>query len=137
MNISTFIGRLTKDPELRKTGSGVSVCSADIAIEDGFGDKKKAYYPTLVFWRQQAEFISQYGGKGDLIAATGRYTERKWTDKSGQNHTSVEFQCSEVKLLAKKGRQGGCEAAGAAADTYPSTDTGFTEIDDQDGELPF
>ena len=156
MNKAIFSGRLTRDPELRRTNNGTAVCTASIAVDDGWGDRKNTYYPTVVLWRQSAEYLVQYAGKGDLIEVSARYTERSWEDRNGNKRTSVEFVADEVHILSKKGAgsgQGGATGSQAsscgqgAGYQYPGgsqaaqgpSDDQFEDLGDDpgDGELPF
>lgn len=154
MNKAIFSGRLTRDPELRRTNNGTAVCTASIAVDDGWGDRKNTYYPTIVLWRQSAEYLAQYAGKGDLIEVSARYTERSWEDRNGNKRASVEFVADEVHILSKKGAgngQGGATGSQApsygqgAGYQYPGDYGGqsgaengeYEELDGGDGELPF
>ena len=132
MNKTIFTGRLTKDPELRRTQDGTAVLTADIAVDDGWGDKKKTYFPTLVFWRHNAEYVAKYAHKGDLLEVSAKYTERKWKDDHGQTRVSKEFQVDEVKNLT--GRQADNQSHTASQGFAPSD---FAESDEEHGELPF
>lgn len=150
MNRCIFSGRLARDPEIRTTPGGVSVMTNALAIDDGYKDKKRTFYPTIVLWRQNAEFIAKYAQKGDLIEVDARYSERKWEDKDGNKRTSSEFVVEEVKILAKK-RDSSDQAAdhggyfedgsndysggGYGAPAFGPND--FKEIEDDDGTLPF
>ena len=156
MNKAIFSGRLTRDPELRRTNNGTAVCTASIAVDDGWGDRKNTYYPTVVLWRQSAEYLAQYAGKGDLIEVSARYTERSWEDRNGNKRTAVEFVADEVHILAKKGSGSGSDGAtagqapsfwqgkgyqypGAGEAIQGAKDGEFEELGDdpEDGELPF
>ena len=102
MNKCIFSGRLTREPELRRTNDQTAVMTVDIAVDDGYKEKKRTYYPTLVLWRHNAEFIAKYAHKGDLLEVCARFTERKWEDKEGNKRTSTEFIVDEVSIISSK-----------------------------------
>ncbi len=95
LNHITIMGRLTRDPELRRTGSGVAVTSFRVAVDRDFqpkdGGERKADFIDCVAWRQTGEFISKYFTKGRMIVVDGRLEMRDWTDKEGNKRTSAEI----------------------------------------------
>lgn len=146
LNHITIMGRLVKDPELRRTQSGVAVCSFTVAVDRDFQSREAAEKQTdfidVVAWRQTAEFVSKYFTKGRMIVVDGSLQSRKWQDKTGQNRVSWEVLANNIYFGDSKrdGMSGGdysAPAYGAPADSYsaPSSD-GFAEIE-EDGELPF
>ena len=94
LNHITLMGRLVRDPELRRTGSGIAVASFRIAVDRDFapkdGGERKADFIDCVAWRQTGEFISKYFAKGRMIVVDGRLEMRDWTDKDGNKRTSAE-----------------------------------------------
>lgn len=132
MNKTIFTGRLTKEPELRRTGEGTAVLSASIAVDDGWGDKKRTAFPDLVLWSYNAEYIAKYAHKGDLVEVAAKYRERKYTDRDGQNRTAKEFEVDEVHILSSRSKD-----AQAAPQGFPAGD--FAEVTDAEGDdrLPF
>ena len=94
LNHITIMGRLVRDPELRRTGSGVAVASFCVAVDRDFapkdGGERKADFIDCVAWRQTGEFISKYFTKGRMIVVDGRLEMRDWTDKDGNKRTSAE-----------------------------------------------
>ena len=94
LNHITLMGRLVRDPELRRTGSGIAVASFRIAVDRDFapkdGGERKADFIDCVAWRQTGEFISKYFTKGRMIVVDGRLEMRDWTDKDGNKRTSAE-----------------------------------------------
>jgi len=144
LNRITIMGRLVKDPELRRTQSGTSVCSFTVAVDRDFQSKDNAERQTdfidVVAWRQTAEFICKYFGKGRMIVVDGSLQSRKWQDKNGQNRTSWEVMANNVYFGdSKRDGQGGeyAPAFGSGADSYTAPAAGgFAEIE-EDGELPF
>ena len=155
LNVITIGGRLTKDPELRTTQTGVSVCSASVAVERDYapeGQKKETDFFDCVFWRQSAEFVSKWFHKGDMILVTGRMQSRDWPDKDGNNRRSWEIQNAQPYFGGNK-KDGNSQSGGgqSPADYYAQhgqygaqsapaaapPQQQFTELDDDDGELPF
>ena len=94
LNHITLMGRLTRDPELRRTGTGVAVASFSIAVDRDFGGRdggeKKTDFIDCVAWRQTGEFISKYFTKGRMIVVEGRLEMRDWTDKEGNKRRNAE-----------------------------------------------
>ena len=94
LNHITIMGRLVRDPELRRTGTGVAVASFRVAVDRDFapkdGGERKADFIDCVAWRQTGEFISKYFTKGRMIIVDGRLEMRDWTDKDGNKRTSAE-----------------------------------------------
>lgn len=93
LNHITIMGRLTRDPELRRTGSGIAVASFTVAVDRDFGGsdgEKKTDFIDCVAWRQTAEFVSKYFTKGRMIVVSGGLQIRDWTDKEGNKRRSAE-----------------------------------------------
>ena len=82
MNSCNFVGRLCADPELRRTQDGTAVCSYSLAVKRPMV-KDVTDFIDFVTWRQGAEYLAQYGHKGDVVAVTGTLQPRSWTDKEG------------------------------------------------------
>lgn len=104
MNNICIIGRLTTAPEIKKTTSGVSVCSASIAVDRDYkvnGEKATDFVP-CVFWRGTAEFVGKYFNKGDMIAVVGSLESRKYKDKEGNNRTVWEVKADKVNFCGGK-----------------------------------
>ncbi len=146
LNRIIIMGRLTRDPELRRTQSGTPVCTITLAVDRDFqsrdGGEKQTDFIDVVAWRQTAEFVSKYFTKGRMIVVEGSLQSRKWTDKNGQNRTSWEIQTDNVYFGdSKRDNQGGGEYSapsyGSPAESYtaPAGDS-FAEIE-SDGDLPF
>lgn len=94
LNRITIMGRLTKDPELRRTNSGVAVTSFTVAVDHNFTDKqsgeKETDFIDCTCWRNTAEFVSRYFSRGRMIVVDGRLQIRNWTDKDGNKRRSAE-----------------------------------------------
>ena len=146
LNHITIMGRLVKDPELRRTQSGVAVCSFTVAVDRDFQSREAAEKQTdfidVVAWRQTAEFVSKYFTKGRMIVVDGSLQSRKWQDKTGQNRVSGAVLANNIYSgdSKREGMSGGdysAPAYGAPADSYSAPSSGsFAEIE-EDGELPF
>ena len=105
MNSVSLVGRLTKDPELIATASGVNKCSFSIAVNRNFKNSQGEYeadFISCVAWKGQAEFISKYFGKGNLIGVLGRLQTRIWDGADGNKQFRTEVIVSEVTFIEKK-----------------------------------
>ena len=147
LNHIVIMGRLTRDPELRRTGSGVAVASFTLAVDRDFGKndngERETDFIDCVAWRQTGEFVSKYFTKGRMAVVSGRLQIRNWTDKDGNKRRSAEVVADNVYFGDSK-RDG--EASGYAAPAAPSFGgysapvapaSEFTMLDDDDAQLPF
>ena len=156
LNHITIMGRLTRDPELRRTGSGIAVASFTVAVDRDFsptdGGEKETDFIDCVAWRQTGEFVSKYFTKGRMAVVSGRLQIRSWTDKEGNKRRTAEVIADNVYFgdSRRDGDMGGNFAAPAAnnygsysapaaptysAPTAPASDFGM--LDDDDAQLPF
>ncbi len=146
LNHITLMGRLVRDPELRRTGSGVAVASFTVAVDRDFGKnengEKKTDFIDCVAWRQTGEFISKYFQKGRMIVVDGRLELRDWTDKDGNKRRSAEVNVNNAYFGdSKRDDQGGSYSApaggfgGYSAPSAPASD--FAMLEDDDAQLPF
>ncbi|MBO5837301.1 MAG: single-stranded DNA-binding protein [Oscillospiraceae bacterium] len=138
LNHITLMGRLTRDPELRRTGSGVAVASFTIAVDRDFSGKdseKKTDFIDCVAWRQTGEFISKYFTKGRMIVVDGRLEMREWTDKEGNKRISAEVNVENAYFGDSKSDRSDNATAAASASPAPATD--FAVLEDDDAQLPF
>ena len=101
MNTISLVGRLTADPELKTTQSGKSVCSFTLAVNRP-RVKDTTDFINCVSWNQSAEYLTNYGRKGSLVAVTGVLTSRKYDDKDGNHRTAFEVVCDLVSLCESK-----------------------------------
>ena len=101
MNSCNFVGRLCADPELRRTQDGTAVCSFSLAVKRPMV-KDTTDFIDFVSWRQSAEYLAQYGHKGDIVAATGSLQPRSWTDKDGNKRKAFEVVTTGVELISSK-----------------------------------
>ena len=136
LNVVVLTGRLTADPELKTTSSGISVCSFSVAVERRYrsGEERQTDFINVVAWRASAEFVSKYFKKGQMIAVEGSLQTRRYQDKEGKNRTAHEVVASNVQFADFKSNQQGDSAAPAFSNAEESD---FTEISGNDDDLPF
>ena len=156
LNHITIMGRLTRDPELRRTGSGVAVASFTVAVDRDFsgrdGGERETDFIDCVAWRQTGEFVSKYFTKGSMMVVSGRLQIRNWNDKDGNKRRTAEVVADNVYFGESKRNSDGGNYAGntyggnaynAPAPSYggysapaaPASD--FAMLDDDDAQLPF
>ena len=157
LNHITIMGRLTRDPELRRTGSGIAVASFTVAVDRDFGGRdggeKETDFIDCVAWRQTGEFVSKYFTKGRMIVVSGRLQIRSWNDKDGNKRRTAEVVADNCYFGDSRrdgestgsfgGNTYGGNAYGAPAPSYggysapaaPASD--FAMLDDDDAQLPF
>lgn len=115
-----LMGRLTADPELRQTQSGISMCRVTIAVDRGFvkqGEERKADFFDITFWRQQAEFVCRYFSKGRMIHVEGRLQNDNYTDQNNVKHYRTAIIADNVTFCGDK-RQDGGNAGYSAPNQY-------------------
>ena len=142
INMVALMGRLTYEPELKTTPSGVSVIRFQIACDRSYqkaGEERKADFIDCVAWRQTAEFISRFFHKGSMIAVEGTLQTSNYTDKSGNNRKQVEVLANNVSFCGSKSESGNAVGGfSQPAPSYSSADNSdFEEIVDDDDDLPF
>ena len=157
LNHITIMGRLVRDPELRRTGSGIAVASFTVAVDRDFGSRdggeRETDFIDCVAWRQTGEFVSKYFTKGRMIVVSGRLQIRSWTDKDGNKRRTAEVVADNCYFGDSRrdgestgsygGNTYGGNAYGAPAPSYggysapaaPASD--FAMLDDDDAQLPF
>ncbi len=147
LNHITIMGRLTRDPELRRTGTGIAVASFTVAVDRDFGSRdggeRETDFIDCVAWRQTGEFVSKYFTKGSMAVVSGRLQIRNWTDKEGNKRRSAEVVADNVYFGESKRQSEGSSYAAPAAPAYggytapaaPASD--FAMLDDDDAQLPF
>ena len=157
LNHIVIMGRLTRDPELRRTGSGIAVASFTVAVDRDFsgrdGGEKETDFIDCVAWRQTGEFVSKYFTKGRMAVVSGRLQIRSWTDKDGNKRRTAEVVADNVYFGDSKrdgdsgnaygGNTYGGYSAPASAPSFggysapaaPASD--FAMLDDDDAQLPF
>lgn len=131
INKAIIMGRLTHEPELRQTGTGRSVCSFSIAVNNGYGENRRTDFINCVAWNKTAEFVSKYFTKGKMIIVIGRITTRAWEDKDGKKCYATDVVADEVSFG---------ESKGTASESKPSLseaiDEGFLSVEPDD-DMPF
>ena len=159
LNHITIMGRLTRDPELRRTGSGIAVASFTVAVDRDFspkdGGEKETDFIDCVAWRQTGEFVSKYFTKGKMIAVSGRLQIRSWTDKDGNKRRSAEVAADAVYFADSRKQSEGDSvhpqesAAHWEASGFPETEaligqyqqqgmnSDFAVLENDDKLLPF
>ena len=163
LNHITIMGRLTRDPELRRTGSGIAVASFTVAVDRDFGGRdggeKETDFIDCVAWRQTGEFVSKYFTKGRMIVVSGRLQIRSRTDKDGNKRRTAEVVADNCYFGdSKRDSDGGSSYGGntyggnsygsaysapagnnyggySAPASAPASD--FAMLDDDDAQLPF
>ena len=149
LNHIVIMGRLTRDPELRRTGTGVAVASFTVAVDRDFGKnengEKETDFIDCVAWRQTGEFVSKYFTKGRMAVVSGRLQIRSWTDKDGNKRRTAEVVADNVYFGDSKRDEGmGSSYAAPAAPAFggysapasaPASD--FAMLEDDDAQLPF
>ena len=138
LNTIALMGRLTRDPELRRTPSGVAVTSFTLAVDRDFKDAdgvKKVDFIDCVAWKSNAENAARYLAQGRMVSVKGRLQLRDWTDKDGNKRRSAEVAVDSFYFADSRPDSGGSfqPAAGGVNVTGPD----FREIDEDDGDLPF
>lgn len=130
-----MMGRLTRDPELKTTPNGVSVCTFSIAVDRRFqvkGEERKADFFNVVAWRQSGEFVSRYFKKGSLILVEGELQTRSYTNKDGQNVNVVEIIAERVSFTGEKAQGGSAVPAEATPDSYGSSAPDYSAANSDD-----
>ena len=143
LNCAVIMGRLTADPELRQTPSGVAVTRFTVAVDRSFvkaGEERKADFINVVAWRQTAEFVSRYFTKGSMIAVQGSIQTRTYDDKNGLKRYVVEIVADNVSFCGSKSESGTSGAPRTPVAAAPSFSNGsaddFAAMADDD-DLPF
>ena len=153
LNHIVLMGRLTRDPELRRTGGGIAVASFTLAVDRDYaaqGAERETDFVDIVAWRSTAEFVSKYFTKGRMAVLSGRLQIRNWQDKDGNKRRSAEVVANDVYFGDSKrdgAAPGGFDqsipsyAAAPAPASYAAPANGgasdFAMLDDNDPELPF
>ena len=109
LNTAIIMGRLTADPELRTTNTGIAVTTFTVAVDRRYqqaGEEKQTDFINVVAWRQTAEFVSRYFQKGSMIAVRGSIQTRRYEDNNGNKRTAVEIVADEVSFCGSKAETG-------------------------------
>ncbi len=139
LNKVILMGRLTRDPELRSTPTGVNVVSFTLAVDRDFarqGEEKKTDFINIVAWRNTADFVAKYFSKGQLVAVSGKLQVRSWDDaQSGQKRYATDVVADEVFFAESKKTTSSDNSFDTSDNTFDTTSVaGFTTADE---DLPF
>ena len=141
LNHITIMGRLTRDPELRRTGTGVAVASFSIAVDRDFGGKesgeKETDFIDCVAWRSTGEFVSKYFTKGSMIVVSGRLQIRSWTDKDGNKRRSAEVVVDNVYFGESRRSNESSSGYSPGTPSYITPASDFAMLEDDDAQLAF
>ena len=142
LNHIIVMGRLTRDPELRRTGSGVAVASFALAVERDFatkdGGEKETDFIDCVAWRQTGEFVSKHFAKGRMAVVSGRLQIRSYTDKDGNKRRAAEIVADNVYFAdSKTATENGNNRPTAATQAAAPAAGSFAPMDYDDEQLPF
>ena len=152
LNKIFLMGRLTRDPELKRTQSGTAVTSFSLAVDRDFkgqNGEKETDFIDVVAWRNTAEFVSSYFTKGRMAIVEGRLQVREYTDRDGNKRRTAEVIADHVYFGDSKredSQTGGYAPAPAYGSTpgygkptggYTGGHSEFAEIGEEDGDLPF
>ena len=136
LNTCTIMGRLTRDPELRRTGNGVAVTSFTLAVDRDYsskdGGEKETDFIDCVAWRNTGEFVAKHLAKGRMAVVSGRLQIRGYTDKDGNKRRTAEIVAENVYFGDSKN-----SSAAGNADPFATPSQSFTAIEVPDYELPF
>ncbi len=146
MNKAILVGRLTRDPELKTTASGTSVCTFSIAVNRRFKNSEGGYdadFINCVAWRQQAEFLSKYFAKGRMVGVIGSIQTRNYDNKDGQKVYVTEVSADEIHFVDSKSSGDSAPANNNFAASKPAeapsfeANDGFMPMPAADDDLPF
>ncbi|RKO65532.1 single-stranded DNA-binding protein [Desulfofundulus salinus] len=138
LNKIILIGRLVREPELRYTPSGVAVARFTIAVDRPFANRqgeREADFIDIVVWQKQAEVCTQYLGKGRLVAVEGRLQIRSYDDSQGVRRKAAEVVAEQVRFLDRP--REGQAAAGAGSNDFALAESGYSEVNFSEDDIPF
>ena len=140
LNKIIIMGRLTRDPELRRTGSGTAVTSFSLACDRDFksqSGEKETDFIEVVAWKNTAEFVSKYFSKGRMAVVEGRLQIRDWTDKSGNKRITAEVVADNVYFADSKRSESNDNQKENFNALSGRLSDDFVPISEEDGEIPF
>lgn len=144
LNHVTVMGRLVRDPELRRTGSGIAVASFTLAVDRDFKDQSGEHgtdFLDCVAWRNTAEFICKYFTKGRMVVASGRLQKRDYENQNGEKRYVTEIVVESAYFGDSKRDTNSSSGSNSATSTpqagYQSYASDFAELEDNDDQLPF
>lgn len=148
LNCIVIMGRIVRDPELRRTGSGIAVASFTVAVDRDFGGRdggeKETDFIDCVAWRQTGEFVYKYFTKGSMAVVSGRLQIRGWTDKDGNKRKAAEIVADNVYFGESKqtrdstpGHSGDNDANGSYSGPAIAPTNDYSVLENDDEQLPF
>ncbi|MCH5198664.1 MAG: single-stranded DNA-binding protein [Oscillospiraceae bacterium] len=141
LNCCVIMGRLTSDPELKTTASGLSVTSFSVAVDRSYarpGEEKQTDFINIVAWRQTAEFVCKYFHKGSMIAVQGSLQSRNYEDRNGNKRTAYEIVASNVSFCGSKAESGtGATVNNANTASYSNAGADDFSTVVEDDDFPF
>lgn len=140
LNHITIMGRLTRDPELRRTSSGTAVTSFTVAVDRDFGSQdgqKETDFIDCVAWRQTGEFVSKYFTKGRMAVVSGRLQIRSWNDKDGNKRRTAEVVADNVYFGDSKSDSNDNRTPTSYSSPASAPVSDYAQITDEDAQLPF
>ena len=140
LNKIILMGRLAREPELRRTGSGTAVTSFSLAVDRDFksqSGEKDTDFIEVVAWKNTAEFVSKYFSKGRMAVVEGRLQIRDWTDKAGNKRTTAEVVADNVYFADSKRSEFNENQKENFNALSGRVSDDFVPISEEDGELPF
>ena len=139
-NLVVLTGRLTADPELKTTQSGISLTSFSVAVNRPYrtGEEQQTDFINVVAWRKTAEFIAKYFKKGNMIGIEGSIQTRKYTDKNGNNRTAFEVVVNNAQFVESKRDSAASQGSEQPASFSNAGADDFSDLSDvSDDDLPF
>lgn len=134
LNHATIMGRLVKDPELRRTGNGVAVTSFTVAVDRDVapkdGGERETDFIECVAWRGVGEFVARNFFKGKMIVVDGRLQVRRWTDQNGNKRRNTEIVADNVYF-------GDSKRAEDSSNGYAQPENDYGYLEDEDAQLPY
>ena len=134
LNHITIMGRLTRDPDLRKTGSGLSVANFTLAVDRDYapkdGGERDTDFIDCIAWRGTGDFVAKYFTKGQMAVVSGRLQVRSWTDQDGAKRRATEVVADNVYF-------GGSKRSGTDANAGPTGTAEYAQLEGEDDQLPF
>ena len=135
LNNVTYQGRLVRDVELKETNGGVPYAKFTVAWSEKYKETETVCFLDCTAFRGTAEFVNKYWGNGQEIIVEGKLVTNKWTDKEGNNRSRTELTVNKAHFCGAK--QSGTGSSEYRTASNGGIDVGFTDDDEDDGELPF
>jgi len=133
VNVVAITGRLGKSPEIKKTQSGISYCNFSVAVDRNYksGDERITDWIPCKAWRNQADFLEKFFGRGDMIGITGTLEVNSWETEAAEKRSMAYVNVSQISFV------GGKSGGNAQSDTGTASTDGFVPDAGSESELPF